>query len=218
MKPHNTLLIVLSAVLLLACGGKKKGSEGAENGDLSVSDITFYLEQKTTVTEAGGSMVMVSKGWHDVKNNYFAVELEYESFFAGERVPHRGLYLQNNTGTYQIDLIRKTGYKLEDDDLEDYEDPLELYNEDPKAFERAIVADGGKILGRETILGRECIVVEFGDYDGDDEEPTIMKYWFYKGIPLKSVGDGILVESVKFEQGAAIPAGAFNIPEGVTIR
>jgi len=215
MKLRTSLLIVLPTIVLLACSGKQRSTD---NGDHSISDITFYLEQKTTVTEAGGSMVMTTKGWHDAKNDFFAVEIEYESFFAGEKVPHHTLYLQNSTGTYQIDLIRKTGYKLDDDDLADYEDPMELYTSDTKDFERAIIEDGGRILGRETILGKECIIAEFTEDDDDDDGPTTIKYWFYKGIPLKTVGDGVLVETLKFEEGATIPAGAFDIPKGVTIR
>jgi len=222
MKFFNTMMILAVIGLITACGGNKQDNEATENGEASeiqISDITFYLEQETTITEAGGSMTMLAKGWHDLKNDYFAIEMEYNTFFDGEKVPHRGLYLQNNTGTYQINLITKTGYKLEDYDLDDYDNPMELYEEDPLSFEESVAMEGGKIIGKELILNKECIIVEFTDEDDDhDDGVTTMRHWFYKGIPLKTVGDGVVVETLKFEEGATVPAGAFNIPEGVTIR
>ena len=202
---------------MMACGGNgKTGSEVEENGAAEPSSSVYYIEQKTSVTEEGYAMEMFTKGWFDVENDFSAVEMEYETFFLGDKVAHKGLFLTNHTGSYSINLIRQTGYKLTAEELDDEDDMMEYYTGDSDEFEQLIVEQGGAVVGHETILGKRCTVVEMEEED-DFGDIVTATYWFYKGIPLKMVAGNTKMETLKVDFNATAPEGVFDIPEGITI-
>lgn len=113
---------------------------------------------------------------------------------------------------YTIDLIRKTGTKMENPLLNDLSD--ESPNKDlAKLGEEMLSGMGGIQVGSENILGKTCEVWE--------AEEISFKSWVWKGIALKTqvnmMGMGSNVIATRIEEGVKIPEEKFTIPRDVEI-
>ncbi len=90
------------------------------------------------------------------------------------------------------------------------ENPMDLIkSQEDQTFKQMIEKEGGKIVGNETFLGKNCIVVEMNK-DGQS-----MKMWYYKGIPLKMTNPVFTLEATKFEENASIPSSKFEVPKDI---
>lgn len=215
MKTRFFILGTLVA-MLLSCG--QKSSKNASNPDATakemaqeMADVKSYLiEYKTTMDMQGMKSTTISKQWIDIKNDRLAMETETETDMMGQKTKESGLTINKDGWTYVINLSNKTGLKMKSDGNE--EDPMEnIKPENEETFRQIVEKDGGKIIGNEDFLGKNCIVVEMKN------EGTTMKMWYYKGIPLKMSSNIYVMEATKLEEGVSIPNSKLDIPQGIKI-
>ena len=81
-----------------------------------------------------------------------------------------------------------------------------------KTGEKMLIKMGYKIVGNETIQGKNCAVWQHGK----------QKLWLWKGITLKSVekvgGKKTIETAVDVKTNVEIPASAFEVPEGYELE
>ena len=214
----RTRLFILGtiAAMLLSCG--QKADKNSSNPDATAKEIaqeiadtkSYYIEYKTTMDMQGMKSTSVSKQWIDIKNDRLVMETETENEMMGQKTKESALTIGKDGYTYVISLTNKTGLKMKSDGNE--EDPMDnIKPDDNETFRQMIEKEGGKIIGNEDFLGKDCIVIEM------TSEGTTMKMWYYKGIPLKMTSDAYVMEAVKFEEGISIPDSKLEIPEDITI-
>jgi hypothetical protein len=75
-----------------------------------------------------------------------------------------------------------------------------------------IIKKGGKKLGTEKILGKECTVYELS-FLGDKT-----KVWLWNNIVFKKETENTLVEIVEFKETSDFPAGIFDVPSNVEFK
>ena len=71
---------------------------------------------------------------------------------------------------------------------------------------------GGKKIGNETFLGKNCEVWELTKLKS--------KVWVYKYIPLKTIMNilgEVTIEAVKIEENASVSADKFVVPKGFKV-
>lgn len=209
-------LLALTATILLSCGSKN--TQNASNPDANVKEVaealasakTYYIEYVTKMEAEGVKSTSLMKQWVDVQNNLIAMESQTENEMMGQKTKMNSLMINNEKGGYVINLDEKTGFKMSNDG--DDENPADdLKPEDPETFRQMIESEGGKILGNENFLGKNCIVAEL------NEDGNTAKMWYYKGIPLKMESKSYTMEATKFEESVSIPAGRFELPADIKI-
>ena len=144
----------------------------------------------------------------DIENDKFAMETETSSDIMGTKTNEKSLMINDKEYSYIINPTQKTGMKMKSDEAE--ENPMDLIkSQEDQTFKQMIEKEGGKIVGNETFLGKNCIVVEMNK-DGQS-----MKMWYYKGIPLKMTNPVFTLEATKFEENASIPSSKFEVPKDI---
>ncbi|MEA5109868.1 MAG: hypothetical protein VB072_05515 [Lentimicrobium sp.] len=215
----GVVLMAAAALFLTSCGG---GGSNI-NPDSKMSEVagemagmkTYMIEYKSTLSSNEINSVTKTVQWVDTENDRYAFFSESESNYMGEKQTDNSLMIMKDGYSYIINLKDKTGFKTKDGELE--EDPTaDIMPEDDVTFRQMIEAEGGKILGNEKFLGRDCIVVELNQAD-DSGEPLLTKMWYYKGIMLKMQNSFTTMEAVKFEENARIPAEKFEVPAGIQL-
>jgi outer membrane lipoprotein-sorting protein len=215
MKTKIIMLALLGAIIL-SCG--TKSTQNASNPDANVKDVaealasakTYYIEYVTKMEAEGTKSTTLMKQWVDVENGLIAMESETENEMMGQKTKMNSLMINNEKGGYVINLDEKTGFKM-NNDLEDENPTDNIKPEDAETFRQMIESEGGKVLGNEDFLGKNCIVTEL------TEDGNTVKMWYYKGIPLKMESKSYTMEATKFEESVSIPASRFEIPAGIKI-
>lgn len=148
---------------------------------------------------------------YDVKGNYlFADEKERQdslkglysasdSRFVSYFYNNKGVHINNEetfeVSTYEDDWYKKNIYIL----CEDFYDPKYIFSTEPDSYigsERIKRSDTWSITGKDTVCGRECVVVETEDEYGKATEYIDAE----TGVELKYVYDGNYDdEKTKFE-------------------
>lgn len=222
MKTLQTIkLMILAtlALLLTSCGGGGTNT----NADSKMEDVakeiaglkTFIIEYKTTVNTPQMISTSIMTQWIDNENDRHAIHTESENEYMGRKEKQHSLMIMKDGWSYMIDLTNKSGFKSKD--MESDEDPTEMFkSDDDVTFRQMIESEGGKILGNEKFLGRDCIVVEISEED-ESGETGLTKMWYYKGIPLKMTNAYYTMEALKFEENASIPADKFEVPADINI-
>jgi hypothetical protein len=222
MKTLQTIkLMILAtlALLLTSCGGGGTNT----NADSKMEDVakeiaglkTFIIEYKTTVNTPQMISTSIMTQWIDNENDRHAIHTESENEYMGRKEKQHSLMIMKDGWSYMIDLTNKSGFKSKD--MESDEDPTEMFkSDDDVTFRQMIESEGGKILGNEKFLGRDCIVVEISEED-ESGETGLTKMWYYKGIPLKMTNAYYTMEALKFEENASIPADRFEVPADINI-
>lgn len=214
----KTKFFILGAIaaILLSCG--QKTSKNASNPDATAKEMaqemadtkSYQVDYKITMDMQGMKSTTISKQWIDVKNNKMVIETESETDMMGQKNKENSLTIIKDGDTYIINLTNKTGIKMNADENE--EDPMDNIKPDNnETFRQMIEKEGGKIIGNEDFLSKNCIVIEMVS------EGTTMKMWYYKGIPLKMASSVYVMEATKFEEGVSIPNSKFDIPSGIKI-
>lgn len=218
MKKTYFILAIMTLVLF-SCG--QKGSKTASDPDATTKEMakeladakTYYIAYKTVLGAQGMKTETLSKHWVDIKNDKMVIESETKSDMNGQKSTQSGLVISKDGVTYIINLADKTGMKMSDEDEEDSDDPAnDIKPEDEETFRQSIEKEGGKIIGNETFLGKNCIVVKM------NSEGETMKMWYYKGIPLKMESPMYTMEATEFNESISIPKSKFEVPEGIKIR
>jgi len=222
MKTLQTIKLMIPAVLTLvlaSCGG----GGSTISPDSSMSEVagemaslkTFIIEYKTTVNTPQMISTSIMTQWIDNENDRHAIHTESENEYMGRKEKQHSLMIMKDGWSYMIDLTKKSGFKSQD--MESDEDPMEMFkSDDDVTFRQMIESEGGKILGNEKFLGKDCIVVEIDEQD-ESGETGLTKMWYYKGIPLKMTNAYYTMEALKFEENARIPADKFEVPADISI-
>lgn len=222
MKTLQTIkLMILAtlALLLTSCGGGGTNTNADSKMEDVVKEIaglkTFIIEYKTTVNTPQMISTSIMTQWIDNENDRHAIHTESENEYMGRKEKQHSLMIMKDGWSYMIDLTNKSGFKSKD--MESDEDPTEMFkSDDDVTFRQMIESEGGKILGNEKFLGRDCIVVEISEED-ESGETGLTKMWYYKGIPLKMTNAYYTMEALKFEENASIPADKFEVPADISI-
>jgi len=218
MSLKATYVLAATTLLLTSCGGGTTINADSKASDIAAemaSMKSFAIVYKTTVNAPEMKSTSTMKQWIDVANNRHAVETESVSEMMGMKNTDKSLMISKDGWSYMINLMDKTGFKSKD--MADGEDPTELIKpENNETFRQMIEKEGGKIIGNETYLGKDCIVVEMTEKGGEGETMTT-KMWYYKGIPLKLANDFYSMEAVTFEENISIPDEKFEIPAGISM-
>lgn len=219
IRKTGVVLMAAAAFFLTSCGG---GGSNI-NPDSKMSEVagemegmkTYMIEYKSTLSSNEMKSVTKTVQWVDTKNDRYAFFSESESSIMGRKQTENSLMIMKDGYSYIINLKDKTGFKTKDGELD--EDPTaDIKPENDVTFRQMIEAEGGKILGNEKFLGRDCIVVQLSKAD-ESGEPLLTKMWYYKGIMLKMQNSLTTMEAVKFEENASIPAEKFEVPSGIQI-
>jgi hypothetical protein len=222
MKTLQTIKLMIPAVLTLvlaSCGG---GGSNI-NPDSKMSEVagemmglkTFIIEYKTTMNAPQMKSTSIMTQWIDNENDRHVIHTESENEYMGKKEKQHSLMIMKDGWSYIIDLTNKSGFKSKDMDLD--EDPTEMFmSEDDVTFRQMIEGEGGKIMGNEKFLGKDCIVVEMNEQD-ETGEAGLTTMWYYKGIPLKITNAFYTMEAIKFEENASIPDDKFEVPADIKI-
>lgn len=210
----------LTAALLTSCGG----GSSSTTADSKMEDVaeemaatkSYMIEYKTTVNAPEMKSTAVSTTWIDNTNDRQAVFTDTESEVMGRKQGGKSLMIMKDGWSYVIDLNAKTGFKSKDNAMDD--NPMEITKmEDDVTFRQMMENEGGKIVGNEQFLGRDCILVEMTE-EGETGDPLLTKVWYYKGIVLKMTNTFTTMEATRFEENISIPAGKFEIPSDIKIN
>ncbi len=195
-----------------------KNDNAKTNADSSIKEVaaemagmkTYMIQYKMEMDATGIKSTSLVTQYIDMKNDKSAIETETSGEMMGVKTDEKSLTIIDENWTYVINLKDKTGMKMKNDEVED--DPMEMIkSDDDVTFRQMIEKDGGKIVGNETFLGKECIVIELS------QEGQTMKMWYYKGIPLKMENQLYKMEATKFEENVSIPASKFVVPDGIKL-
>lgn len=217
----RSMALVLSGMIFLAFTACNSGGQKT-NADSAMSEIagemagikTMMIEYKTTVKAEGMKSTSVMTQWIDNEHNRHAVYTEGQTEVMGMKTDEKSVIISKDGWSYMINMIDQTGFKSKD--TESDEDPTDkILPEDNVTFRQMIEKEGGKILGNESFLGKDCIVVEISEKE--DGQPMQTKMWYYKGIPLKMANSFYTMEATKFEENVSIPGNRFEIPAGIKI-
>ncbi|MBL7905952.1 MAG: hypothetical protein JNL22_13095 [Bacteroidales bacterium] len=221
MKKTQSVTLLLSGVIFLAFTACNSGGQKT-NADSAMSEIagemaglkTMMIEYKTTVNAEGMKSSSVMTQWIDNTNDRHAVYTQGTTEVMGMKTEEKSAMISRDGWSYMINLTDQTGFKSKD--TESDEDPTDkILPEDNVTFRQMIEKEGGKILGNENFLGKDCIVVEITENEEGRSLPT--KMWYYKGIPLKMANSFYTMEATKFEENITIPDSRFEIPAGIKI-
>ena len=129
------------------------------------------------------------------------------------------LTIRNKEWMYNINLIDKTGTKMSIDDAFEMSETIVGTTDEQELKEIAEDVKetlDAKDAGTETILGRNCIVMDINRLNG--------RHWRYKGVTLKmevKMG-GILGDftetATAFDENVSVPASKFEVPAGIIIQ
>jgi hypothetical protein len=206
------LLVSVIMLLVVAC----KNDAPKTDADSSMKEVaaemagmkTYMIQYKMEMKAEGMKSTSLMTQYVDMKNNKYAMESESSSEMMGVKTNEKSLTLNDDEWTYIINLKDKTGMKMKSD--ESKEDPMDkIKPEDDVTFRQMVEKEGGKIVGNENFLGKDCIVVEVS------QEGMSTKMWYYKGIPLKMTNEFYTMEATKFEENVSIPASKFAVPDGI---
>ena len=206
--------------------GLEKAQEGAEKGEESViMGLTKYQEFVDGYDEE-----VASKDPEDYKKYPFEsaiVEFKIEGSDKGFKTVYvdNGGFKVAEHKTIQLSKKKqhKTAEILYGADIItlDYEDnqavkmhnPLAFYLADPerdwqKTGEKIIIKMGYEIVGKETILGKECNIWKQGRN----------KIWIWDGITLKAEYGKNIETATNIEIDVDVPMDKFEIPEGFEVE
>ncbi|RLD90488.1 MAG: hypothetical protein DRJ09_04020 [Bacteroidetes bacterium] len=207
-----------------------KAEEAQEKGeDYAISGLQKYQDWA-----AGYEEGVASKDPADYKKYPFEsgiVKYKLEGSEEGEKIVYMDM------GGYKIaeyKTIKKKRKKVEKETVMligadmitiDYDNKSAVKMHNPMAYlladpdrdwqktgEKMLIKMGYKIVGNETIQGKNCAVWQHGK----------QKLWLWKGITLKSVekvgGKKTIETAVDVKTNVEIPASAFEVPEGYELE
>jgi len=207
----STIVLFIALALFISCSGNtgksdtaagntiekvaKKGKYGIKSGIIVYATQMMGMDVEQTLT-------FDDYGSKEVQD----VEMEMMGFKV------HSLMLNKDGYNYNIDMIQKTGTKTPAASLNPSE--IDFENITEEMTEKMNL----KKVGSEEFLGKKCDIMTI-DYKEMDMTGT---YLLYKGIPLKietSVsGLQIKLEALEFTENPDLPAGRFDIPEGISIE
>ena len=128
----------------------------------------------------------------------------------------RSLTIRDRNYSYSIDLKESTGTRIKNEEIDGMQNAFTsgMSQKDMESMGKEMLEQmGGRIVGKESFLGKECEIVELMG----------SKVWLYeKTLPLRSemsiMGMENLEVATLFEENVSVPDSRFSVPEGVDIE
>lgn len=208
LKSSFIVILFMSLVTLTSCGKKdstesagdnKESSENKSNessddgGDIDMSSGEFVIEYEMEGPEVKGTMTLYRKG-EDFKT---VMNGDFGGMSGGSSM---ALYEGGYVYTVMDMGGKKTGIKLKVDDYKKDKD-----NFDMKDIEKQL--DKYKMIGTETILGKECEIYDTG-------EGTTMSIYDKKAV-LRVKSKDMTMTATKMDTSPDLSASEFDVPTDV---
>ena len=155
-----------------------------------------------------GSTILYFDDWGYKEAKFEKTEMK----MMGISVKENKVTIIDGEWTYNINLDQNTGTKIKTPLIEQIVE--NSGNEDLTDFGEQLMKNmGGKITGKESVLGKQCDIWEIKNLGS--------KIYVWNWVPLKSdvnfMGQKITQIVSKFDENAEIPSEKLKIPSGVTI-
>lgn len=210
-------LLSLIALFFFACNGgtSTDGNENivdqteeqTETSDSETASLVKYPFKAGIVkyeNEAMGmktSLILYFKDYGDVECSVSEVEM------MGKKITTKSL--MKDGYLYSLSIDQKSGTKVK------ISSEFSTYRFDSKMFEENMVAEGGKKLGTEEILGKTCQIYSMS------ENGASTKIWLWKTMMLKMSTEQndmtMNMEAKSIEETNNFPDGIFDIPSDFNI-
>lgn len=208
---RKSMLGVIFSVLLFSFLGISEASDEFRRFPVKSGHIEYDLSGGTS-----GRKIVYFDEYGDL---YYELLEQTTSMTWGKNVTTEetiSLTIRDNKHTYSIDLKANTGTKMKNEEIDSMTDAFtsDISQKDMEKMGKDMLEQlGGKIVGTENFLGRECEVVELMGN----------KTWLYKKtLALKSETSIMGVENqevaIFFEENISIPTSKFSIPKAVEVE
>lgn len=219
MKSLPVIMLVLLGLVLSGCKQSSSNMDPDAPMKEDMKDVkakTFIIQYKTIVQYKDIQNVSNSTQWIDLENDRVAIENESENNIMGKSMKSRDLTIIKNDEAWLINLEQKTGYKAGKSGILNENQSEIIRAEDDATFRQKIEESGGKIIGKEAVLGKNCLVIELPDPSGKSAMKT--QIWYYNGVPLKMKNDFYDMEAVDIQENVNIPDDRFEVPAGIKMQ
>jgi hypothetical protein len=189
------LLFCLLATFIYSCGSsseKSASDEAAIPADLAIK--SGYIKYKCTLNSSDFQVVKYFKD----NGNLFHIETTIEAM--GQTMLNHELYKDNYYYTYVDGVNEGTKEKLSSE---------AFVKEKDMGNEAAIIKAGGKKIGTEKVLDKECIVYEIVEYG------VTTKKWIWGNLLLKSEANESKMEALEIKETSDFKNGLFELPSSI---
>ncbi len=203
------LLVLVAAMFVFSC------NMGSDSGNVSKDEAK--KENSSSYSGRGYSIESGYLKYKMMENNIEVFNTLYFRDYGDEtamltEMDMMGQKLENymllkDGYMYMYNSMKKEGIKAKFD--KEKEDSFKGFN----VTEETVEKEGGKKIGTEKLLGKECVVYEVPD-KANPKETT--KIWVWKGLPVKVVDtEKVVMEAVELGETSNFPEGIFEVPEDI---
>ena len=204
------LIIAVSSACANASDEKISGDNQQEDSEIKYKryGIESAIVEYTISGSRTGTEKLIFKDWGSKEAKYENAAMT----MAGFSIAENKLTIINGESTYNIDLEARTGTKIKTPFIEEMAEGAQT-NDLTGIGERIMKSMGGKIIGQEEILGKECDIWEI--------EMAGAKSWVWNWVTLKTevnfLGTAIIITAVSIDADVSIDNEEFEIPGDITI-
>lgn len=207
----NLLLLGLLTVFIFACGSNES-TENTTDENLAEENATENTnsDKKYDIKSGYVKYKMSMMGMDTYVTQYFKDYGETEATITelemmGQKMKTNSLRKDNYLYSYTEGQPQGTKVKMDEMPASE--------GEMAKLDEKTILAQGGKKVEGEEILGKKCDVYEINT----DTEKS--KFWIWKSLVLKMTasqnGMEATMEATEINETSDFPSGIFDIPQGI---
>lgn len=206
---RNLFIFILTILIISSCNSENKStetnSENKKNNNHNLSDRKYKLE--SGIINYKMDMMGLETKMSVYFKEYGRIEASYtETEMMGERTVIRTLQKDNYYYTFTPAKNTGTKFQMSGNEILD-EAAMHKMNE------ADILKQGGKKIGKEKILGKECTVYQLIQDDVDT------KVWIWNSMFLKTIasqnGMEMKMEAYEIKETSNFPAGIFDVPKNI---
>ncbi len=205
----NLLLLALLAMFIISCGSNE-----------STNNTPDEQTTEETETKSTNNRYDIESGFVKYKMSMMGMETHVTQYFKdygkteatitememmGQKMKTTNLRKDNYIYGYSEGQKQGTKIKMDNEAVAE--------GEMAKLDEKTILAQGGKKVDSEEILGKKCDVYEINT----DTEKS--KFWIWKSLMLKMAatqnGMEATMEATEINETSDFPAGIFDIPQNI---
>jgi hypothetical protein len=210
----NLLLLALFAMFIISCGSNESTENTTDENttdettveeninDTKKYDIeSGYIKYKMSMMGMETSVIQYFKEYGKTEKTITEMEM------MGKKMKTSSLKKDGYIYGYTAEQKQGTKMKLDKTGVAE--------GEMAKLDEKSILAQGGKKVAGEEILGKKCDVYEINT----DTETS--KIWIWKSLVLKMTASqngmegAMTMEATEIKETSDFPAGTFDVPKGI---
>ena len=206
----NLLLLALLAMFIISCGSNESNENQTDENQTEEKKDNVNVSKKYDIESGYVKYKMSMMGMETHVVQYFkdygnteATITEMEMM--GKKMKTTSLRKDGFIYGYSADQKQGTKVKLEDETVAE--------GEMAKLDEEMILAQGGKKVAGEAILGKDCNVYEI------NTETEKSKFWIWKSLVLKMTasqsGMEATMEATEIKESPDFPEGIFDVPTDI---